>query len=165
MPITAALAAAMPYYAVARGRAPGIYPTWGECSAQVQNFSGARYKKFGTESEAREFINGDSGAASGSTGPPSPSSTVASAASAEDPSGGGGLYTDTDVLRGGVIKYVKGKIDDLREKKVEFGQNADVAARNIRAEFDIIRSWLRKGQFLSCDVCELSHFPNPLVCS
>ena len=161
----------MPYYAVARGRAPGIYPTWGECSAQVQNFSGARYKKFGTESEAREFINnGDSGAlaASGSTGPPSPSSTVASAASAEDPSGGGGgggLYTDTDVLRGSVIKYVKGKIDDLREKKVEFGQNADVAARNIRTEFDIIRSWLRKGQFTSCDDCELSHFPNPLVCS
>ena len=53
----------MPFYAVSRGRAPGIYPTWGECSAQVQNFSGARYKKCGTESEAREFINGDSGAA------------------------------------------------------------------------------------------------------
>ena len=148
----------MPYYAVARGRAPGIYPTWSECNAQVNNFSGARYKKFGTESEAREFINGDSGAtaASASTGPPSPSSTVASAASmpslVEDPSGGGGLYSDTEVLRGSVIKYVKGKIDDLREKKVEFGQNADVAAHNIRAEFDIIRSWLRKGRLISCDV-------------
>ena len=81
----------MPFYAVSRGRTPGIYPTWGECSAQVQNFSGARYKKFGTESEAREFINGDSGAAAAaSTGPPSPTPTFASAASmpslVEDPS-------------------------------------------------------------------------------
>ena len=75
----------------------------------------------------------------------------------EDPSGGDGLYSDTDVMRGGVIKYVKGKIDDLREKKVEFGQNADLAAHNIRAEFDIIRSWLRKGRFIACDVCGLNN--------
>ena len=143
----------MPFYAVSRGRAPGIYPTWGECSAQVQNFSGARYKKFGTESEAREFINGDSGAAAAtaSTGPPSPTPTFASAASVEDPSGGDGLSSEVDLLRGSVSKYVKAKIDDLREKKVEFGQNADLAAHNIRAEFDIIRSWLRKGQIISCD--------------
>ena len=53
--------AEMPYYAVARGKVPGIYPTWSECSAQVQNFNGARYKKFSTESEAREFINDNSG--------------------------------------------------------------------------------------------------------
>ena len=54
----------MPYYAVARGKVPGIYATWSECSAQVQGFNGARYKKFSTESEAREFINDNSGAAS-----------------------------------------------------------------------------------------------------
>ena len=53
----------MPYYAVARGRVPGIFSTWSECSAQVQNFNGARYKKFSTESEAREFISANSGAA------------------------------------------------------------------------------------------------------
>ena len=57
----------MPYYAVARGRVPGIYQTWSECSAQVQKFNGPRYKKFSTESEAREFINDNSGTASTSS--------------------------------------------------------------------------------------------------
>ena len=55
--------AAMPFYAVARGRVPGIFSTWSECSAQVQNFNGARYKKFSTESDAREFISANSDAA------------------------------------------------------------------------------------------------------
>ena len=78
---------------------------------------------------------------SSSTAPPSPSSTVASvSASLEDPS----LSSELDVLRGSVIKYVKGKIDDLKEKKVEFGRNADVAAHNIRAEFEIILKWMYK---------------------
>ena len=74
---------------------------------------------------------------SSTAAPPSPSSTVASA---DDPS----LSSEVDVLRGSVIKYVKGKIEDLKEKKVEFGKNADVAAHNIRAEFEIILSWMYK---------------------
>lgn len=35
----------MPFYAVAKGRAPGIYKTWSECESQVKGFSGAKYKK------------------------------------------------------------------------------------------------------------------------
>lgn len=46
----------MPYYAVAKGRKPGIYLTWDECSAQVLKFPGSIYKKFATESEAQNFI-------------------------------------------------------------------------------------------------------------
>ncbi|XP_020291980.1 ribonuclease H1-like [Pseudomyrmex gracilis] len=46
----------MPYYAVARGRVPGIYSTWDECKSQVSKFSGAVYKKFATENEAHNFI-------------------------------------------------------------------------------------------------------------
>ncbi|XP_018361571.1 PREDICTED: ribonuclease H1-like isoform X2 [Trachymyrmex cornetzi] len=46
----------MPHYAVARGRKPGIYATWDECSAQVLKFPGSIYKKFATESEAQNFI-------------------------------------------------------------------------------------------------------------
>ncbi|KAL1870842.1 hypothetical protein Daus18300_004930 [Diaporthe australafricana] len=42
-------------YAVARGRKPGIYDTWDQCHAQVDRFSGARYKKFGTLAGAKEF--------------------------------------------------------------------------------------------------------------
>ncbi|XP_050082227.1 ribonuclease H1 [Anopheles aquasalis] len=46
----------MPFYAVAKGRAVGIYKTWPECEAQVKGFTGARYKKFSTQTEATEFI-------------------------------------------------------------------------------------------------------------
>lgn len=46
------------YYAVRHGRKPGIYATWAECKAQVDGFTGARYKSFLNKKEAEEFING-----------------------------------------------------------------------------------------------------------
>jgi len=51
----------MPYYAVARGRVPGIFKTWPECEKQVKGFTNARYKKFNTESEAKSFISANQG--------------------------------------------------------------------------------------------------------
>uniref|UniRef100_A0A182PMM8 Ribonuclease H1 n=1 Tax=Anopheles epiroticus TaxID=199890 RepID=A0A182PMM8_9DIPT len=53
----------MPYYAVAKGRQVGIFSTWPECQAQVNGFTGARFKKFPTEAEAKAFIatNGGNG--------------------------------------------------------------------------------------------------------
>ncbi len=44
------------YYAVAKGKTPGIYFTWDDCKVQVQGFSGAVYKSFPTVIEAQEFI-------------------------------------------------------------------------------------------------------------
>jgi ribonuclease HI len=44
------------YYAVARGRIPGIYTEWDSCQIQVDGFTGARCKKFATEAEAKEFV-------------------------------------------------------------------------------------------------------------
>ena len=44
------------YYAVAKGKTPGIYLTWNDCKAQVDGFSGAVYKGFGTVQEAEEFV-------------------------------------------------------------------------------------------------------------
>ncbi|XP_053315852.1 ribonuclease H1-like [Spea bombifrons] len=44
------------FYAVRRGRNPGVYNTWDECKAQVDRFPLARYKKFATENEAWEFV-------------------------------------------------------------------------------------------------------------
>ncbi|KAG6361232.1 hypothetical protein INS49_009456 [Diaporthe citri] len=44
------------FYAVARGRRPGIYHTWGECRKQVDGFSDARFRKFKTLTEATEFL-------------------------------------------------------------------------------------------------------------
>ncbi|MCM1158227.1 MAG: ribonuclease H family protein [Bacteroidales bacterium] len=52
------------YYAVARGRTPGIYFSWEDCRAQVEQFSGAAYKGCGTIAEAEDFIRkaGEDGA-------------------------------------------------------------------------------------------------------
>ena len=46
----------MPFYAVAKGRIPGIYKTWAECQEQVTGFGGAIFKKFETKGEAELFI-------------------------------------------------------------------------------------------------------------
>jgi len=48
----------MPFYAVAKGRIPGVYKTWAECQAQVTGFGGAIFKKFETKGEAELFIGG-----------------------------------------------------------------------------------------------------------
>ena len=44
------------FYAVKKGRVPGIYKTWAECKANVDGFSGATYKGFKTLEEAEEFM-------------------------------------------------------------------------------------------------------------
>lgn len=44
------------YYAVAKGKIPGVYFTWEDCKAQVEHFPGALYKGFPTIAEAEEFI-------------------------------------------------------------------------------------------------------------
>ena len=37
------------YYAVRKGRIPGIYRTWSECQKQVTGYPGAVFKGFVTE--------------------------------------------------------------------------------------------------------------------
>jgi ribonuclease HI len=44
------------FYAVARGKKPGIYSTWDECKAAVEGFSNAKYRKFNTREEAEKFV-------------------------------------------------------------------------------------------------------------
>lgn len=55
------------FYAVHRGRTPGVYPTWPACQAQVKGASGAVFKKFATRAEAETFVQ------YGRNGPPSSS--------------------------------------------------------------------------------------------
>ena len=45
------------FYAVIKGRNPGIYTTWRETETEITGFSGAIYKGFTTKNEALEFIN------------------------------------------------------------------------------------------------------------
>ena len=47
----------MPFYAVARGKVPGVYETWAECKAQTESFGGARFKKFSSREEAKDFVD------------------------------------------------------------------------------------------------------------
>ena len=47
------------YYAVRKGRHPGVYTSWDACSAEVNGFSGAEYKSFRTRAEAMAFVRGD----------------------------------------------------------------------------------------------------------
>lgn len=49
------------YYAVQKGRVPGVYLTWDECKKQVDGFSGAAFKSFSTMEEARQFVKGAAG--------------------------------------------------------------------------------------------------------
>lgn len=45
------------FYAVRKGKEPGIYKTWADCEAQVKGFPGAEYKKFNDEKSAKDFIS------------------------------------------------------------------------------------------------------------
>lgn len=47
----------MPYYAVKKGKNPGIYQTWAECQKNINGFSGAKFHKFKTKIEAKEYMN------------------------------------------------------------------------------------------------------------
>lgn len=45
------------YYAVAVGRAPGIYKELGRAKKQVEGFSGAIWKKFNDKTSAKKFLH------------------------------------------------------------------------------------------------------------
>lgn len=45
-------------YGVKNGKKPGIYHTWQECEKQIKGYSGAEYKGFATEAEAKIYVYG-----------------------------------------------------------------------------------------------------------
>jgi ribonuclease HI len=45
------------FYAVRKGRIPGIYLTWNEAKKQINGYSGAIFKKFNTKQQALKFAN------------------------------------------------------------------------------------------------------------
>ena len=44
------------FYAVKKGKKPGIYETWEACKASVDGFSGAQYKSFASRKEAEAYL-------------------------------------------------------------------------------------------------------------
>jgi len=83
------------YYAVARGRHPGIYTAWfgaAGAEAQIRNYPGARYKGFASIDEARAWMEGPGQArtpARQKASPPPPA-----AGPPGDPAEGVLIYTD-----------------------------------------------------------------------
>lgn len=47
------------YYAVKKGKIPGIYLSWNDCKVMVDGYQGAVYKSFKTIEEAEKFITGE----------------------------------------------------------------------------------------------------------
>jgi ribonuclease HI len=47
------------FYAVRKGKKPGIYTTWAECRLQVFGFPGAEYKGFDKQEDAEAFMNSE----------------------------------------------------------------------------------------------------------
>ena len=56
------------YYAVRKGKVPGIYFNWNDCKAMVDGYQGAVYKSFKTIEEAEAFVHvGNAGATANKT--------------------------------------------------------------------------------------------------
>lgn len=49
------------YYAVKKGRTPGIYLSWEDCKKMVSGYAGAVYKGFSSRKEAEMFLAASSG--------------------------------------------------------------------------------------------------------
>ena len=45
------------FYAVRKGRRPGVYSTWKECKTQTSGYSGKEFRKFSSEQQAYAYIN------------------------------------------------------------------------------------------------------------
>ena len=48
------------YYAVKKGRNPGLYTQWSKAQKEISGFSNAQFKSFTTKSEAEDYMNEDS---------------------------------------------------------------------------------------------------------
>lgn len=44
------------FYAVQKGKEPGIYDTWAECEENIKGYKGAVFKKFKVKEDAEEFL-------------------------------------------------------------------------------------------------------------
>lgn len=89
------------YYAVAKGKTPGIYFTWDDCKVQVEHFPGASYKGFQTIEEAASFLE-KQGLDVGSKNVPDEAS----------PKNNKEIVTTDNCL----IAYVDGSYDDTQKK-------------------------------------------------
>ena len=46
----------MKYYAVKKGKHPGIYTTWKDCQKEIDHFKDAKFKSFDSKKEALAYL-------------------------------------------------------------------------------------------------------------
>ncbi|KAI0371336.1 ribonuclease H-like protein [Pilatotrama ljubarskyi] len=84
------------FYAVARGRVPGVYASWDECQAQTAGFAGNKHQKFSSLEQARQYLAAN-GVPTGSV--PASSSSSAPAASQPVPLSSASSSTHPSIAR------------------------------------------------------------------
>ena len=94
------------YYAVQKGRHPGVYENWSDCQREVTGAAGAVFKKFKTRAEAEAFVKADGYDLElpfGESKPSSPSSVSSSSRAAVAPKGPL-FHSVSDVTRDDVLQ-------------------------------------------------------------
>lgn len=142
---------AQKYYAVRRGKQPGIYRTWPETQKQVNGFSGAQYKSFTTEAEAKAFMQGSAAktpahrtAKTGRTATPKSASAPVSATITVYTDGGS---RNTGNVAGGHVKDADKAAWAYRIElpdAIETGSAGEFGATNNRMEIMAFRNALQK---------------------
>lgn len=128
------------YYGVQIGRNPGVYTSWEECKDQINRFSGARFKSFGTEPEAISFV----AAASAAKTEREPEVAIYTDGSF-DPSEGAGGYAAIFVRFDKQIGHVSGKC------------TKDPRYRNISAEIEAVEQALTVACLRGYNSVEIHH--------
>ena len=120
----------MKYYAVKNGRKIGIFTDWESCRMQVEGFSGAEYKSFLKEADARAYLKGEQ--------PLPTSETVAYV--------DGSFNEKTGEYSFGAVIFQDGKTAEYSEKFNDIGmaEMRNVAGEIKGAEF-VLRYCVEKG--------------------
>ena len=116
------------FYAVLKGLTPGIYRSWDECKAQVDGFSGAKYKSFKTLEEAKAYLGDiDFSIANDAVSPNYLTLPETEAVAYVD----GSYRDDVKEFSLGVVLFHKGEEIHLSEK---FNNEELVSMRNVAGE-------------------------------
>ena len=120
----------MKYYAVKNGRKIGIFTDWESCRMQVDGFSGAEYKSFSKESDARAYLTGEQ-----------PTPTTETVAYVD-----GSFNAKTGEYSFGAVIFQSGKTAEYNEKfnDTEMAEMRNVAGEIKGAEF-VMRYCIERG--------------------
>lgn len=133
------------YYGVRKGLVPGVYTTWDECKAQVDGFSGAEYKSFKTENEAKNYVDAEKTETKENTKPVEPNVNVELPTDKPYAFVDGSFNTQT-----GVYGYGGYLFDGKQKHPLQgHGNDKDMATmRNVAGEIEGSMAAVRKAEEL-----------------